>query len=377
MQQSPDTIMASSLNRGGGAAALFLMLVSLLVMSSTSVGAVVSGSKEGGRVHTDPTQAAYAKPFKTRYPFNKCKDAISGMSGLCLLVSKTPKVKTQFFLRNAKKPASVQAVMSNRFQRLIPGDYLLTTEGDLDQNHELAITISPGALSIVQTAVVKFNSPGKYYRIQHYQDVDGINGRGCSAIVMDRGARALLPGNYQVNRVAEKSQDQTQCLNGGTTLNFLAGQGLSVNSRKVLKQTIPETNRFKHPNGVSALASISQFGADIEQLGVLPKWRSFNGINNPHVSAFNALVLTGIGTHKFLVPFEYRPKRRECGISLAQAGLSSHVLMTNCTFQGAILTGFRVNRGNYYIVNNRHGKTAIEANFINNAIQVSGVNFHF
>lgn len=368
MEKKPHITVANSRNSGPGPLALAISLSCLAIHPSAGFGATVQA---------DRAHAAYVKSVTAKYP-KKCKGAIAGMSGVCVLASTSPKLKTQFFLRKAKGAPEVQPVTPNAFNRLNPGEYLLYTESDLDRLHERRITISPGALSIVQTATLKFNPTGKqYYRIQHYQDANGLDGRGCSATVMKQGVRALLPGNYQVNLVNDEGQNQPQCLSGGTTINVMAGQGLSLNVRKVAEQTIPAENSFKHPNGVSSLASISRFGADIQQLGLLPKWRSLNGIHNPHHSALDALVLSGIGTQQFIVPFKYRPKQRECGISLANAGLSAHVLMTDCTFQGRKLTGFRVNPGNYYTLNNRHGRTAIEGNYINNPIIVSGVNFDF
>lgn len=366
MEKNPRMTVANSRNTGQGPLALAISLSCLALHPSAGFGSTVQ---------TDRTHAAYVKSVTANYP-KKCKGTIAGMSGLCVLASTAPKVKTQFFLRSARGAPAVQQVTPNAFTRLNPGEYLLYTESELDHLHERRITIGPGALGIVQTATLKFNSAGKqFFRIQHYQDANGLNGRGCSSAVMKQGVRAVLPDNYQVNLVSDAGQSQAQCLSGGTTINVMAGQGLSVNVRKVAEQTIPAENSFKHPNGVSSLASISRFGADIQKLGLLPQWRSFGGIHNPHDAALDALVLSGIGTQQFIVPFKYRPKQRECGISLVQAGLSAHVLMTDCTFQGRKLTGFRVNPGNYYTLNNRHGRTAIEGNYINNPIIVSGVNF--
>lgn len=366
MKKKPRMTAANPVSRGTGPLTLAIAVTCLSLPPSVGYGASVQAIR---------THAAYVRPIKANYP-RTCKDVIAGMSGLCVLASTTPRVKTRFFLRGVKGTSSNQPVTPNAFTRLAPGEYLLNTEGDLDQLHERRIAINPGALSIVQTATLKFNSAGKrYFRLQHYQDVNGLNGRGCSATVMKRGVRAVLPGNYQVNLVNDERQSQAACLSGGTTLNAMAEEGQSMHVRKVAAQAIPAENSFRHPNKVSSLASISRFGADIQQLGLLPQWRSFNGIHNPHHTAHDALVLSGVGSQNFIIPFKYRPKKGECGISLGEAGLTAHVLLTDCTFQGRRLTGFRVNPGSYYTLNNRHGRTAIEGNYVNNPILVSGVNF--
>ena len=150
---------------------------------------------------------------------------------------------------------------------------------------------------------------------------------------------------------------------------------LNASARSVVDQAIKPANTFTHPNGVSSLASISRFMADIERLSLLTHWKSFHGIHNPHGKVYDALVLSGIGTRQFVVPFTWRGRKRECGLSLAEAGLPSHVLLTACVFKGKRLTSFRVNPGSYYTLNNRHGKTAIEGNYINNPIVVRGVRF--
>ena len=67
--------------------------------------------------------------------------------------------------------------------------------------------------------------------------------------------------------------------------------------------------------------------------------------------------------------------RRQCGISQPDGGLPAHVLLNDCQFKGNKLTGFRVQPGSYYTLNNRHGKTAIEGNYINNPIVVKNVTF--
>jgi hypothetical protein len=70
-----------------------------------------------------------------------------------------------------------------------------------------------------------------------------------------------------------------------------------------------------------------------------------------------------------------RKHKRECGLSIEEAGLSSHVLLTGCKFKGNKLIEFKIQPGSFYTLNNRHGKTAIEGNFINSPIVVTNVIF--
>ena len=99
-----------------------------------------------------------------------------------------------------------------------------------------------------------------------------------------------------------------------------------------------------------------------------------NRLDNAY--AADALILRGVGSVHFVIPVNIRAGMRECGLSMAAGGLPTHVLLTNCVFdQTGHLTAFLVNPGSYYTYNNRHGKTAVEGNYINNGINVSGVSF--
>lgn len=325
----------------------------------------------------DSTPIAVFKSVAAQFPKN-CARTVLGMSGLCVIASTSPKPRNRFLLSAADRAGQpvgqAQPVTFNAFMRLQPGQYLLYSENGMDSLHEFKVTIYPGAITPMRTATVKFNGGSKANRLQHYQSSPGIDGRGCSATRITRGTLAVLPGNYQVTLTDKPDPNPApRCLNSGVTFNVLAGTALAAVARKVSDQQPSLGHGFTHPDGVSSLASISSFAADIQRLSLLPHWKSVHGIHNPHVKAYPALILSGIGTRRFLFPFTWRPKKRDCGVSLAKGGLPAKTLMTACVFQGRNLTGFRVNPGNYYTLNNRHGKTAIEANYINNPILVSGL----
>lgn len=322
------------------------------------------------------------KPIKARVP-KTCERMIMGMSGLCLLASTSPKATNAFLVRSAQSSqASAQPKPApfNAFLPLTPGQYLVYSASGMDTLHELPVTVFPGVQTVVQTGVVKFNAGAKAHRLQHYQSAGGIDGRGCQAEIVRSGALVVLPSNYQANAVDKaetKSPPPPLCLTTGVTFNVLAGQGVTGSFRSVVNQEPPTSNTYTHPDRKSSLASISNFLGDVSRLAILPRWRTSRGVHNPDAQAHDVLILYSSGTRQFMVPFTWREKKRECGISLAKAGVPAHVLLTDCQFRGRRLTGFRVQPGSYYTVNNRHGKNAIEGNFINIPIVVSGVNFDF
>lgn len=307
-----------------------------------------------------------------------CRDAIRGMSGLCLLASTQPKVSNQFMIaavgpaggRNNSPP---QVLPFNRFVRLQPGEYLISSASGLDRQHELKVSISGGMVTSIKTGMILLKPGSKSHRLQHYQDES--YSRGCVAEIMRSGALAVLPGNYQVTLVDRNTKTDADCLNTGVTFNVLAGRAVSSSPWKVRESRLPESNRYRHPNGVSSLANVGPFRADIERVDLIPSWRSLRGVHNPHRTAYSAIVLEGIGSHRFIVPFRAAPGKRQCGRSLPEGGMKSQVLLKDCLFRGSRLTQFTIASGSYYTLNNRHGKTAIEGNYLNNSILVKNVNF--
>lgn len=311
-------------------------------------------------------------------PAKACKNQILGMSGLCLLTPTSTASGNTFKVQRIEGAAShpSQTVALNRFVSLTPGEYGISS-GQLDQGYTLRFAVQQGLTTNLPLASVKFAAgAGQWYRLQHYQPRNGIDGRGCHAEVVKRGVRAVLPGFYQIKMVDSATANQPGCSPGGTTINLMAGDSVSARTYKLANQTIPRDNSYLHPNGVSALTAISGFQHPVDRLALLPKWKSFAGIQNPEAQARPTLVFSGIGGVHFLIPFELHRRGRDCGVSLARAGMPAHVLLTDCRFNGKRLTGFRINSGAYYTVNNRHGVTALEGNHINNAIQVGNVRFN-
>ena len=319
------------------------------------------------------------KPLNANTP-KGCDEQYLGRSGLCLLTSKRPLAQNRFLVNQIDRYGVIIGkpilVPYNKFLSLSPGRYALYSSSGMDEGHELRFEVTQGQMTTLKTSTVKFGASKQTRRLQHYQSVNGINGKGCVPELFRSGVRALLPGNYQVELLASESKRSILgCTKGGVTFNALEGKTLSAAQANMRPQKIPQSNQYKHPNGVSALGTLSSFRENVLSLGMLPNWRLFNDIPNPLSKTYNALILSGLGATHYVIPFTFRNHNKNCGISLAEAGLHSHVLLTGCKFKGNKLTAFKVLPGSFYTLNNRHGKTAIEGNFINGPIVVSNVKF--
>jgi hypothetical protein len=324
-------------------------------------------------------QGDILKPLKANYP-KGCDEQYLGRSGLCLLTNKKPLAQNSFLVSLLDRYGIVIGkpilVTYNKFLSLSPGRYALYSSSGMDEGHELRFDVIQGQATTLKTSTVKFGPSKKTRRLQHYQTVNGTKGKGCRPEIFRSGVRALLPGNYQVEVLDSESQQSILgCAKGGVTFNALAGKTMSAALANMSPQNIPKSNQYKHPDGVSALGTLSSFRENVLSLAILPNWRLVNDIPNPLSRPYNALILSGLGATHYVIPFTVRNHKRECGISLAEGGLHSHVLLTGCKFKGNKLTDFRVQPGSFYTLNNRHGKTAIEGNFINGPIAVSNVRF--
>ncbi len=299
---------------------------------------------------------------------------VEGESGLCLLASTRFTPANQFVVY----PASAAGILSgeglpvpyNEFLPLAPGRYRLASDvGGFVMKRTLAIRAD--ALSTVRTGTIRFDTGSRSYRLGYGQSEDS----GCGAAI-GRATLAVLAGAYRADFAGRNNGATSDCFGKGTVpLVIFAGETLLAGRTKVTRQRLAEQHIFRHPDTVSSLASMSSFTADIQTLGYLPGWESLDGIHNSYGRRYDALVLSGIGSHRFLVPFIFRERQRECGHSLAKGGSPARVLLTDCVFHGEALTHFRVNPGSYYTLNNRRGHTVIEGNYLNNAILVTGVNF--
>lgn len=338
-----------------------------------------TAAADSPKPNPDTRLADIVKPLKPKYP-KGCDEQYLGRSGLCLLASKRPLAQNSFLVNLIDRYGVIIGkpilVPYNKFLTLSPGRYALYSSSGMDEGHELRFEVTQGQMTTLMTSTVKFGPSKKTRRLQHYQSVNGTKGKGCVPELFRSGVRALLPGNYQVEVLESESERSILgCAKGGVTFNALAGKTLSATLANMSPQKIPQSNQYKHPDGVSALGTLSSFRENVLSLGILPNWRLVNDIPNPLSKPYNALILSGLGANHYVIPFTVRNHKRECGISLAEGGLHSHVLLTECKFKGNKLTDFKVQPGSFYTLNNRHGKTAIEGNFINSPITVSNVRF--
>lgn len=366
-----------------------VMLVAGLMASSTGSAVEIlhnqdqaekpTAAADSPKPNPDTRLADIVKPLKPKYP-KGCEEQYLGRSGLCLLTNKRPLAQNSFLVNLIDRYGVIIGkpiwVPYNKFLSLSPGRYALYSSSGMDEGHELRFEVTQGQMTTLMTSTVKFGPSKKTRRLQHYQSVNGTKGKGCVPELFRSGVRALLPGNYQVEVLeSESEQSILGCAKGGVTFNALAGKTLSATLANMSPQKIPQSNQYKHPDGVSALGTLSSFRENVLSLAILPNWRLVNDIPNPLSKSYNALILSGLGANHYVIPFTVRNHKRECGISLAEGGLHSHVLLTGCKFKGNKLTDFRVQPGSFYTLNNRHGKTAIEGNFINSPIAVSNVRF--
>lgn len=325
-------------------------------------------------------QEKQSAPIITNAPgsyLKECAGVISKKNGLCLLTSIAPKSKTVWMIRSKDRSVTIgglpaMPVIANRFMPVNPGDYFLYSKDGFDNGgHELPFTVINGQVTTLKTAA--FRAAGHKFVIRHFQGSSGINGAGCVMRTLDSNITDVLPGNYLVY-MDSVNVHAIPCPPGGVASNALSGRTQNVGVRNYVNQTIPTSGLYKHPNGVSSLTSISQFRDDIEQIGVLSRWDSLNGIKNPYPIKYSALVLLGLGTRTYIIPFKKSVNRAVCGRSLPLGGLAALPLLTDCRFFRGKLVDFKVmSGGSYFSINNRHGEPAFEGNNINNSILVKGL----
>lgn len=318
-------------------------------------------------------QVPVVERINAKYP-KHCKGVNPQQSGLCLLTSTKPKANTTWLLKTKDQSMPDQRFMDkrvtpNNFMPLVPGEYYLYSNDGLDSGgHEFLFTVTSGSMKTVETAA--FKASGKNFYIRHFQSKSGVNGAGCGLRKLSSKASDVIPGNYLVYK-GDPTKSGTPCPVGGVAVNALAGELQQIAARRQASQKLDPSNVYHHPDGVSSLTSISQFREDIHQIGFIPKWISYNGIVNPYRKKYHALVLSGVGTRTYIIPFTLKRKKIGCGHSLAKAKLASMPLLTECKFAGGKLKAFKVQAGgSYFTLNNRHGVTTIEGNNINNSIPV-------
>ncbi|NCC31717.1 MAG: hypothetical protein EOM24_06775 [Chloroflexia bacterium] len=332
------------------------------------------------------------KGFNPRVPANCEQTSVlqPEEGGLCLLFSAYPGVSGDFYVRPVKEkgtgePESGILVSGNLVLSLPPGAYEIFKSTGIDAQSPAKVAVRAGRVTTVKTMTLYFGWqrgwpfsrgwPAQTYKIQRFQALPGTNNGGCTAEFIKSGFHAFLPGNYVVNLPGFREQESSTCEIGGTTFNAVSGQGYTVRKQGIGEQILSKAETYVHRNGVSALSAISPAMHGIQRLGWLGQWRLHRGIPSPDQQAHSALAFYGPGNYTYLVPFRFRYNGKVCGVSLAQGGLSESDLLTHCTFQGNRLTGFKVNKGNYFTYHNLYGMPGISANAIVSSFEVENVNF--
>jgi hypothetical protein len=242
---------------------------------------------------------------------------------------------------------------------LAPGDYFLYSKDGFDSGgFELPFSIAAGSLRTIRTAA--FKSLGKGFSIRHFNPTSGNTGSECVMRSLGSKLSDVLPGNYLVYKHDPK-REVPSCSLGGVASNAMSGETYQIRARRHVLQKLPKRARYRHPDGISSLTSISQFREQIHEVAIIPKWLSYNGVTNPYPKKHAALILSGMGARTYVIPLTIQKRRVDCGRSLTKGGLSSQPVLTECVFSGDRLQGFRVRSGGSYLtINNRHGASAIE-----------------
>lgn len=331
-----------------------------------------------GQSFSEVSASAETPEFSNRSGsyLNSCMKTIPRTSGFCLLSSRAPKPDNLWLIRSKDLSIRHESILDkpvtpNLFLPLRPGDYLLYSKDGFDNGgHEYNLSVDSGKVTTLKTST--FVARNTEIAIRHFQPSRGTNNSRCairkitSPTVMD-----VLPGDY-IAYTGDLNKLNYPCPTSGAAINALSGQVQSVGARSTEIQSIPQSEIYSHPNGKSSLTSISQFREDIQKLGILSKWDSIRGITNPYPRDYSALVLFGLATRTYVIPFILNRNQSVCGRSIAKAGLKSLPLLTKCRFSKGQLLEYKVQAGgSYFTINNRHGVPAIEGNNINNSVLVT------
>lgn len=330
-----------------------------------------------GQSFSDARAATQTPEFSNRSGsyLNSCMQTTPRTSGFCLLSSRSPKPDNLWLIRSKDLSIRHESILDkpvtpNFFLPLKPGDYFLYSKDGFDNGgHEYQFSVNSGKVTTLKTST--FVAKNTEIAIRHFQSSRGIDSSRCairkikSPNVMD-----VLPGNY-IAYTGDVSKLNYPCPTSGAAINALSGQVQAIGARSTEIQSIPQSAIYTHPNGKSSLTSISQFREDIQQIGILSKWDSIRGITNPYPRDYSALVLFGLATRTYVIPFILKRNQSVCGRSIAKAGLKSLPLLTKCKFNKGQLMEYKVQAGgSFFTVNNRHGVPTIEGNNINNSVLV-------
>ncbi|AUB82069.1 hypothetical protein [Candidatus Thiodictyon syntrophicum] len=316
----------------------------------------------------------FADQFLATYP-TACAGA--AVTGLCLLGATRPAAIGDFRVGAGAPAEDDPPVPLNTNIALAPGDYILYQQSGLDRYRPHYFTVTAGKITTVQTTTVKFqNGPGRLIKLQHWQSTDGIDGAGCEAEIGNAGVHALLPGLYQATLVASAEEDPPTCERGGVAFFAGPGEGLTLRTGTAVESPLTPANTYTYRSGGAALTSVDPQLFNVTSIGILPRFQSYQGIHMPSSARVSGLVLSGPPGFHFVFPFKVG-SGADCGVSLHVEGIPPRLLLSQCQFDPAgTLTGFRLNAGTYFGLDNLHTKTGMAGHAINSPVVVRNASFN-
>lgn len=358
------------------------VISTMLLTATLASGAHGGPSSELGELVKPDTRPAPAtishrvqvEDSKVVYPTACNGSAIT--TGLCLLGATRPAATGDFMISEPFSDDGIPVPLNTNIA-LDAGNYLLYQESGLDSYHPHRFSVRDGKITTIRTATVKFlDRPGQWIKLQHWQRTDGVDGAGCEAEIGNAGVHALLPGLYQANLVASPDEDAPTCERGGVTFFAAAGKGFTLRPGIATESHLSHANIYTQRSGGAALTSVNPQRFNITSIGILPSFQFYQGIHMPSTARVSGLVLSGPAGFHFVFPFKLG-RGAECGVSLEAAGIPRRLLLSDCQYgPSGTLTGFRLNAGTYFGLDNLHAKTGIAGHAINSPVIVRNATFN-
>jgi hypothetical protein len=335
----------------------------------------------GTAVLAMPAAADYrvvADHFIATYPA-ACEGA-AVTTGLCLLGATRPAATGDFLVSIPTVGPAVGddiPVPLNTNIALAPGQYQLYQQSGLDRYHPHYFRVVEGEITTIQTATIKFqNRAGRWLKLQHWQAKSGVDGAGCEAEIGNTGVHALLPGLYEASLSPVLEEAEPRCERTAVAFHAAPGQGTTLRQSSLRESALTPANSYRYRSGGTALTTVNPQRYSVTALGFLPVFQSFQGIHYPGSGRVSGLVMSAAPGFTFVFPLKLGTGT-ECGVSIAAGGLPARLLLTDCQFDAAgTLTGFRVNAGTFFGLDNTHAKTGMAGHAINSAFLVRNASFN-
>jgi len=319
-----------------------------------------------------------ADEFRATYPA-ACEGA-AVTTGLCLLGATRPAATGDFLVSIPTVGPAVgdnTPVPLNTNIALAPGQYQIYQQSGFDRYHPAYFKVTEGAITTIQTATIKFQSgPGRWVKLQHWQAKSGVNGAGCEAEIGNTGVHAVLPGLYEASLSPVVAETEPRCERNAVAFHVAPGQGTTLRQFSLRENALTPANSYPDRSGGTALTTVDPQRYSVTALGFLPVFESFQGILYPGSARVSGLVMSAAPGFTFVFPLKLGTGTA-CGVSIAAGGLPARLLLTDCQFdQSGTLTGFRVNAGTFFGLDNTHAQTGMAGHAINSTFVVRNASFN-